>query len=237
MVSPAKGLTIAIDGPAGSGKSTIAQIISRKLNLKCLDTGAMYRGITLAALRDKVSLDEEESLVKIARNANFRFDYKKRYKQPFRVILNGKDVTREIRSKRVTAHVSQVSAYPAVRREMVKKQREMAAEGNVVMEGRDIGSVVLPHAHKKFYLTASIEERAKRRSVDLQRDGYEISQEAIMREIARRDHYDSTRPASPLVVPSDAILIDTTGKSVEEVVNEVLRHLEEPQDNDSFEKR
>ncbi len=230
MAPPQKGLTIAIDGPAGSGKSTIARRISRELNLKCLDTGAMYRGITLAALRDRVNLDEEDNLVRIARNANFKFDYRKRCKEPFRVILNGKDITREIRSKRVTAHVSQVSAYPAVRREMVKKQREMAAGGNVVMEGRDIGSVVLPHADKKFYLTASIDERAKRRYGDLLREGYDVSQESIKREIARRDHYDSTRLTSPLIVPSDAIVIDTTGKSIEDVVKEVLSHIL-PRDN------
>jgi cytidylate kinase len=218
-------INIAIDGPAGSGKSTVAQRLSEALSLTYIDSGAMYRGITLLALQKKVNLDSEEELAKIARRACFRFPYDRRYKQPFRVLLNGMDVTREIRSKRVTANVSQVAAYPAVRRELVLKQRELAQGGGVVMEGRDIGTVVLPHSPIKFYLTATIGERARRRSLELKEEGYNISEETIKRELAKRDRIDSTRPIAPLTIASDAIQVDTTGKSIEEVVDILLQHV------------
>lgn len=214
---------IAIDGPAGSGKSTVAQQLAQRLGFAYIDTGAMYRGLTWLALRQRLNLDAEEELTRMARGSDFSFTCNSRRKQPWRVLVNGRDLTSEVRSKRVTAHVSLVSAYAGVRRELVKKQRELAEGQDVVMEGRDIGTVVFPDAEAKFFITASVEERARRRYLDFKRDGYDVDVDRIRRELVKRDAFDSNRPVSPLSMASEAVVIDTTGMSIDEVTNELLR--------------
>ena len=206
---------IAIDGPAGSGKSTVARAVAARLGMAHLDTGAMYRAVALAALRRGVDAGDEEAVADVARRA--RIDV-----GDGEVVVDGVDATAEIRGREVSEAVSAVAGYPEVRRELVRRQREWAAaHGGGVVEGRDIGSVVFPDAALKVYLTASDEVRARRRS----EEGGEGDHEAVAADIARRDQVDSSRWASPLVVPEGAAVIDTTGRSVEEVVEEVLTRL------------
>jgi cytidylate kinase len=219
------GRVITIDGPAGSGKSTVARKLSERLGYAYVDTGAMYRGITWLALRRKMDLDDEGGLTMLARETEIAFEHDRHYRQPYRVLVDGKDVTTEIRSKRVTAHVSQVSAVAGVRAELVKKQRELAAGRDVVMEGRDIGTVVFPEAEEKFFIIASVEERARRRCEDFRRDGYDFDEEAVRRDLVKRDLYDSSRPNSPMSVAGEAVIIDTTEMSVDEVVSEIIRRV------------
>lgn len=215
---------IAIDGPAGSGKSTVAQRLAHSLGYAYIDTGAMYRGLTWLALKSRVDPDSEKELARMARETDFEFEYNRGREQPWRVLVNGRDLTSEVRSKRVTAHVSMISAIPGVRRELVRKQRELAEGRDVVMEGRDIGTVVFPDADLKFFITASVEERARRRCLDLKRDGYDVGEEGVKRELVKRDLFDSSRKASPLSVAGEALVVDTTGKTIEEVTSELLRH-------------
>jgi len=197
---------IAIDGPAGAGKSTVSRAVAERLGLDRLDTGAMYRSVAWEALRLGVDPTDQSSVTAIAKGADIALDEG--------VTINGTDVTQAIRTPEVSRAVSIVAANPGVRRELVTRQRRWAAQrhGGVV-EGRDIGSVVFPHATLKIYLTASPEERARRRD-DESPDG-----------VARRDRLDSTRQASPLTQPPDAHVLDTTGRSVEDVVEEVLSWL------------
>jgi CMP/dCMP kinase len=215
---------IAIDGPAGSGKSTVAQCLARHIGYSYIDTGAMYRGLTWLALKSRVDPDSEKELARMARETDFTFEYNRRRQQPWRVLINGRDLTAEVRSKRVTAHVSMISAIPGVRHELVKKQRELAENQDVVMEGRDIGTIVFPDADAKFFITASVEERARRRCLDFRRDGYDVGEERVMRELVKRDLFDSNRAVSPLSVAGEAVVVDTTGKTIEEVTRELLKH-------------
>jgi CMP/dCMP kinase len=198
---------IAIDGPAGAGKSTVARAVADRLGLKYVDTGAMYRALALAALERGVS--DPEGLERIARSVDLEADGE-------RVLLDGVDVTRRIRDADVTAEVSKVAAHPGLRAALVPLQRTVAARGNVVMEGRDIGTAVLPDAPVKIFLTASLEERARRRAAET---GATV--EDVMAQIAARDRADAERSTSPLVKADDAIEIDTTGRSIEEIVEEV----------------
>lgn len=218
-----KRRVIAIDGPAGSGKSTIARVLAQRLGYEYVDTGAMYRGLTWLALKSHMDTDAEKELTRMARETDFAFVYNRRCKQPWRILINGRDLTTEVRSKRVTAHVSLISAIPGVRRELVKKQRDLAESRDVVMEGRDIGTVVFPEADAKFFITASVEERARRRCLDFRNDGYDIGEDRVKRELVKRDLYDSSRAASPLSVSGEAVVVDTTGKTIEEVADELLK--------------
>lgn len=205
---------IAIDGPAGSGKSTVARLVAEQLGLDYLDTGAMYRSVAFAALHRGIDPAAEDEVAAVAITVEIRVAGS--------VVVDGVDATVAIRSAEVTSAVSRVAANPEVRREMVRRQREWAtAHNGGVIEGRDIGSVVFPDAALKVYLTASDEERARRRSV--QEGGSDVG--VVRADIARRDHVDSTRPTSPLAVANGATVIDTTGRSVDEVVREVLAHL------------
>lgn len=208
-----EGMLIAIDGPAGSGKSTVAAAVAAKLNLPHLDTGAMYRAFTLKALRSGIPVESEDLLSRLAEDTKIEL-------MDGRVRLDGEDVTVEIRSPEVDASVSAVAAHAGVRRVMVDLQREIAALGGVV-EGRDIGTVVLPEAHLKIFLTATVEERTRRRHAEIS-PGDEIAVEDVMREIIERDALDSGRQVSPLRPADDAVVIDSTGKSVEEVVQEIV---------------
>ncbi|MDP9070678.1 MAG: (d)CMP kinase [Actinomycetota bacterium] len=205
---------IAIDGPAGSGKSTVARAVAARLGVAYLDTGAMYRSVALAALRRGVDPADAAGVAHVAHDVDIHIDDQ--------VTVDGLDATKEIRGPEVSRAVSDVAANPEVRRELVHRQRQWAEErGRCVVEGRDIGSVVFPNAGLKVYLTASDAARAGRRS----KEGGDVDYDAVAADIARRDEVDSTRGASPLVVPEGAEVIDTTGRTVDEVVEEVLRRL------------
>ena len=203
---------IAIDGPAGSGKSTVARAVADRLGLAYLDTGAMYRSVAFAAIWRGIDPADAEPVAELARAMELTVGDT--------VIVDGVDATIEIRNPEVTRAVSTVAANPAVRAELVLRQREWAAahEGGVVVEGRDIGTVVFPDAPLKVYLTADDRERASRRSKEM----LDLHYDEVAADIARRDHIDSTRPESPLSVAPDAVRIDTTGRDVAEVVDEVL---------------
>ena len=202
---------IAIDGPAGSGKSTVARAVASRLGLDYLDTGAMYRAVAYATIRGGVDPGDAERVAELARSIELEVGD--------RVRVDGVDATAEIRGPEVTRTVSTVAANPLVRKEMVARQRAWAADhdGGVV-EGRDIGSVVFPGADVKVYLTASDTERASRRSKEM----IELQYDQVAADIAKRDQIDSTRSASPLLVASDAVVIDTTGLEVETVIERIL---------------
>lgn len=214
-------MIIAIDGPAASGKSTVARGIAKRLDFDYLDTGAMYRAFTWKVLEQKVDASSERAVGSLARSAAVEFerngdvDHKK-------VFVEGRDVSKEIRSPKVSGVVSAVSKIPAVRKAMVREQRSFAKNRNVVVEGRDTGSVVFPEAEVKIYLTASPHERAQRRYLELLEKGHRVGMKALEREIVARDQTDSTRGNSPLYRAADAHLVDTTGRRVEEVVGEII---------------
>lgn len=214
-------LTIAIDGPAGAGKSTVARAVAQRLGYLYIDTGAMYRALTLKALRHGLAGEDTAGLGALAAATVISLEQRP---DGVRVLLDGEDVTQAIRDPEVTHHVSAVSAVAAVRERLVEFQREVARGGGVVMDGRDIGSHVLPEADRKFFVTASLAERADRRRRELATAGHAVSPAELEAEIARRDHLDSTRAVSPLVRVPDAVLIDTTGLTVDEVVNRILEH-------------
>jgi len=206
---------IAIDGPAGSGKSTVARTVADRLGLPYLDTGAMYRAVAFAALRRGIDPGEAEPVARLARRVEFTVEAGV-------VTVDGVDASIEIRGPEVTRAVSAVAANPAVRAELVDRQRRWAAErSGGVVEGRDIGTVVFPAARLKLYLTASHEARSERRA----KEATDLSYDTIAADIARRDHADSTRPDDPLQAAPDAVHLDTTGLSVDDVVAEVLEHL------------
>lgn len=211
-------MIIAIDGPAGSGKSTVAKQVARMLGFQYLDTGAMYRSIAWYALEHGIASDDAESLACIAAEKRIEFRGAQDESQPSRVLIDGVDVTGEIRTPRIDKAVTPVSAIPEVRSALVLQQRSIASTQDVVMEGRDIGTVVFPDAQVKVFLTASAEERARRRAAQNRERGFgEVDEAAILKDIIRRDEADSTRAASPLKPAQDAHMLDTTHMSIEEV--------------------
>lgn len=219
---------IAIDGPAASGKSTIGELLARRLGYLYLDTGVMYRAVTWAALSRGVPIEDETAVTALAERLRIdvilpALDDGRQYT----VLADGVDVTWQIRTPEVNAHVSPVSAYAGVRREMVRQQRRVAAAGPVVMAGRDIGTVVLPDAGLKLYLDASVEERARRRWREILARGEEADYEAVLASMHRRDEIDSSRAASPLRAADDAVVLDTTSLSIKEVMAAVERLIEE----------
>lgn len=210
-------MVVAIDGPAGAGKSTIARMLAQKLGTLYIDTGAMYRAVTWEAIREKIDLKDDGSMVKVAKRSKISFR-KEKGKDLLRVFLNGREVTREIRSAEVNRNVSLTARIPGVRKVLVRKQREMARKENVVMEGRDIGTVVFPKADFKFFLTASPLERAKRRFREFQEEGKKVNLTEIAKAIERRDRLDSTRKNSPLRKARGAVVIDSTALTPKQVV-------------------
>ncbi|MFY9174506.1 MAG: (d)CMP kinase [Peptococcia bacterium] len=216
-------IQIAIDGPAGAGKSTIAKILADRLGYLYIDTGAMYRAVTLAAFRQGVPLFDEESLANLAQESRIELSRSEDGNQ--QVFLNGDLVSEEIRQPLINQNVSLVAKLPKVRTALVHKQREMAENHNVVMDGRDVGTVVLPSADLKIFLTATLDERAKRRYKELLTKGFSESLEDVKAEMQERDKTDSTRNTSPLSVADDAITVDTTDKTLEEVVEIIVELL------------
>ncbi len=213
------GIIIALDGPAGSGKSTTARMVAEKLGYIYIDTGAMYRAVTLAAVRKGISLDDNE-LASLVNAISVTLEQSPNGQ---RTLLDSQDVSAEIRLPEVTQHVSRVSASAAVREAMVAAQRAIGIRGGVVMDGRDIGTVVFPQAELKVFMTASINERAKRRASELQRKGIDTSAEIIAVEIEERDRYDSNREISPLRQAPDARLLDTSSLLPEEQAEIITR--------------
>ncbi len=221
-----KPLIIAIDGPSGAGKSTLGRSLARELGLLYIDTGAMYRAVALAAVTAGVELSDSARVAEVARRASIRLEGDP---DSLRVVLDGRDVSREIRGEGVGQAASVVSAIPEVRRELVRRQREMGAQGGVVLDGRDIGTVVFPSAGVKFFLTAKPEERARRRlDEERARDQTQTFEETLA-DINERDQRYSTRDDSPLRAASDAVVIDTTEFTIEEVFLRMLEVVRERQ--------
>lgn len=214
-----KKLTIAIDGPAGAGKSTVAQIVAKSLNYIYIDTGAMYRAVTWLAFSKNASIDNLKSIIEVVQNADIRLDF---VESKTKVYINNNDVTEQIRTPDISRKVAEIAQIPEVREVLIIKQRDMARYGGVVMDGRDIGTCVLPNADVKLFLTASIEERARRRWRELADKGLEVSLEDIANDIACRDKKDCEREIAPLIQAKDAILVDTTLLSIEGAVQKIL---------------
>lgn len=208
-------IKIAIDGPASSGKSTIAKLLAEEFNLLYVDTGAMYRTLTYAALQAGVPVDDEDQLIHLLEQIDITF---KRVQEGQLVYLNGQDVTTEIRQNDVTNNVSMVASFEKVRAELVDQQREIAKDSGVAMDGRDIGTVVLPDADVKIFLVASVDERAQRRHKENLEKGIKSNLTKLKVEIKARDEFDSNREVSPLKQAQDAIRLDTTSLSIAEVV-------------------
>lgn len=217
-------MKIAIDGPAGAGKSTVARRIAEKLGILYVDTGAMYRALTWKGLRETVDLLNAEQLQELA--AGTVIDLINRL-DGIRVFCDGEEVTDQIRTPEVSRWVSVVAADPGVRNVMVGLQRSIAERSDVVMDGRDITHCVLPDAEFKFFLTASLEERTLRRKMELEQKGYKVDIESLTKEIAERDRLDSERSIGPLKITPDARVIDTTQLDTEAVIQKVLRVVQE----------
>ena len=218
------GFNIAIDGPAGAGKSTIAKRVAKELSFIYVDTGAMYRAIALYLLRQKIDGRDEEGIRKACSQMHVGIEYKDGAQQ---VLLNGENVTALIRTEEVGNMASVSSANPDVRAALLKLQRDLAERENVLMDGRDIGTNVLPNAQLKIYLTASVQTRARRRFLELQERGEDCQLAEIERDIQERDHRDMTREIAPLKQAEDALLIDSSDMTIEEVVASIRKAYEE----------
>lgn len=213
-------MIIAIDGPAASGKSTVAKAVAKRLGFEYVDTGSMYRALTWKALKEGIDVSDEKALARLAKASRIKFLRPKNGE--FRILIDSEDVTEEIRSPKVSGAVSAVSRVPDVRQAMVEMQRGFKRKGrSLVVEGRDIGTVVFPDAELKIYLTATVEERARRRYRELVAKGFEVELEVIERDIIARDKLDTTRRVSPLTKAPDAVTIDTTDKTADQVVEEI----------------
>lgn len=213
-------ISVAIDGPAGAGKSTIASIVAERFKLMYINTGSMYRAVTLIAMRNNVDFSDIESVCKLTNSLDMHFEDDK-------LIVNGEDVSEEIRLPEVTNNVSNYAAIPEVREILVKLQQNMAHKYNVIMDGRDIGTVVLKNAPLKFFLTASAEERAKRRCKDFEDKGIVTEYKNVLNDIIKRDYIDSHRESNPLCKAEDAIEIDSSKLSIGEVVEVICNYVEE----------
>lgn len=219
-------VSIAIDGPAGAGKSTIAKLLAKKMNFIYVDTGAMYRAMAVYFSKNGINSDNEEAINEVVKNVDIKIEYKDGTQQ---VILNGENVTGFLRTEQTGKMASKTSKYAAVRSKLVELQRKLAASENVIMDGRDIGTTVLPDAFVKIYLTASVEERAKRRFEELRLKGEECDFEVIKKDIADRDYQDMHRAISPLKKADDAVEVDTTGLEIEDSVEAIERVIKEKQ--------
>ena len=210
-------MIVAIDGPAGSGKGTIASILSERLNLVNIDTGATYRCLALECLNNNLTLDDKEEIINLSKNIDIKFDLDKK------VYLNNVDVTKEIRSSEVTKFSSPMSAIVEVRKNMVDLQRRLASNNSVVMEGRDITTVVFPNADYKFYLDASLEERAKRRYEQNKKNNINTTLEEVYEDIKTRDYNDTHKEVGSLTRTDEQIYIDSSNLSIQEVANKMIK--------------
>jgi pantoate ligase/cytidylate kinase len=216
---------VAIDGPAGAGKSTVARQVAKELGLLYLDTGAMYRALTWLVLQLGIGLEDQCAIAELASKCQIQLTPSSDFQQPVRVWINEQEVTQQIRSLAVTSGVSAIAAIPAVRQALVKKQQHWGQKGGLVAEGRDIGTHVFPDADLKIFLTASVQERARRRQQDFQAQGQlNLSLEQLEQDIAERDRKDSTREVAPLQKAADAIEIYTDGKTVAQVIAEIVNY-------------
>ena len=215
---------IAIDGPAASGKSTVSRQVAQELGFLFLDTGCMYRAVTLAALQQGIDVMDETAVTHLAEQISIKVlpAQGEADGRHYTVLLDGTDVTWEIRTPAVDANVSQVSSYLGVRQEMVRRQREFGKRGQVVMVGRDIGTVVMPDAPLKLYITATAAERARRRWQDRQAQGHAADYDVILADVERRDQIDGSREHSPMQPAVEALIMDTTGRPVDEIVAEIV---------------
>ena len=222
-------MIVAIDGPSGAGKSSVSKLVAKRLGFSMLDTGAMYRSVAWRALEDGVNLDEDkEALARIAEDCPIEFVHEQGNPAPVGVIIDGVDVTGDIRTARIDKNVSVVSAVPEVRSALVDQQRRIGRAGNYVVEGRDIGTVVFPEAFCKVFLTASAEERARRRvAQNAERGIGSTDYEEVLADIVRRDEIDSSRDTSPLRPADDSVQIDSTKYSIDEVVDMICKLAEE----------
>lgn len=212
------GYNVAVDGPAGAGKSTIAKLVAQKMGYIYVDTGAMYRGLAIHFLKKGVNPEEKEAVVEACRDAEVTIGYESGVQQ---IYLNGENVTDMLRTEEVGNMASRTSAIPEVREKLLELQRSLAREKDVIMDGRDIGTNILPDADVKIYLTASVETRAKRRYDELKEKGESCDLEEIARDIKDRDERDMTREIAPLKKAEDAVLVDSSDMSIEEVVSEI----------------
>lgn len=213
---------IAIDGPAASGKSTLARRLADELGYLYFDTGVMYRAVTLEALERGDEIDDEAAISELAERIDIDVEPAPGDGLPYRVLVDGEDVTHRLRTPQVDANVSQVSAYRQVRRAMSDRQREIGSRGQVVMVGRDIGTVVLPDADLKIYLEASVEARARRRHLEILAKGGAARYESILESMKARDAFDTSREVAPLKVADDAVILDTTNLTVEQTLKQAL---------------
>lgn len=205
--------SVAVDGPAGAGKSTIANKVAKELNIEYIDTGAMYRALTLKVLRQDKDPKNIDEVIQVLKNTSIDFENK-------HILLDGKAVDQEIRENSINRNVSFVSQYKEIREEMVLLQQKMAMSKSIIMDGRDIATVVLPNADYKFFITASVEERARRRYIELLEKGYrESTYEQVLNDIKMRDDIDSNREIAPLTIADDAYVLDTTNKTIDESVD------------------
>jgi len=211
-----KRLTITIDGPAGAGKSTVARRVAERLGYTYVDTGAMYRAVALQTRRLGISPQDEEGMARLLDETSIVY-------RSGKTLLNGEDVSEAIRTPQVTALVSQVARIPLVRAFLVECQRRMGAEGGVVMDGRDVGTIILPEAELKIFLTASLAERARRRQLEWRAKGVEATREEVEQEIRVRDKMDREREVGPLRIADDAVIIDSTDLDVDEVVDQIVQ--------------
>ena len=219
-----KKIQVAIDGPASAGKSTVAKIVAKKLHFIYCDTGAMYRSVTFAALKNHVKLDDDQALKELLKTIEIRFVPAEPEQ---RVFVDDEEVTQAIRTPEITNNVSLVSAQPSVRAELTKRQQEIAETGGIVMDGRDIGTTVLPNAEVKIFLVASVHERAVRRFKENQTKGIDTPLDVLEKEIEERDYKDSHREISPLTQAEDAVLVDTTSLTIDQVVDKILEIIDQ----------
>ncbi|MCQ2536072.1 MAG: (d)CMP kinase [Lachnospiraceae bacterium] len=218
------GFNVAIDGPAGAGKSTIAKRVAKENNFIYVDTGAMYRAIGLFIVRQGIDIHDKEAVEKAAPDAKVSLTYENGEQV---VVLNGENVNGLIRTEEVSQAASVTSAYPVVRELLFEMQQTLAKENDVVMDGRDIGTVVLPNAQAKIYLTASVEERARRRFEEYKNKGMDVDIEELKKEIAQRDHQDMTREIAPLKQADDAVLVDSSDMNIDEVTKAIMDIIKE----------
>lgn len=220
-------ISIAIDGPASAGKSTVAKILAKQLHYIYVDTGAMYRAITWGAEQEKIPYSDGSSIAALLDHHRIHF---KQESDGQHTLWDDQDITLAIRQPNITRHVSEVSAHPEVRTRLVHQQQQYGMDGGIVMDGRDIGTTVLPKAEVKIFLVASVEERAERRFKENQEKGITVDFETLKKEIAARDEYDSNRKVSPLKQAEDAVRVDTTGLSIDEVVAEIQKIIAEKEE-------